>query len=131
LTEPRPRGMKPYMLKRYSRIAGTQPQEYESRIPPGEPCIRQEHVHIQGLYLSTGLNMNRIPYFSRCSAYSQTLPSVSFHRGRCVSVWCAERLLSVLEARVKVCRGESLRRLKFSRWHEEIFARASMFDLAV
>jgi len=31
-----------------------------------------------------------------------------------VSVKCVERVLSVLEARVNVCRGESLRRLKFS-----------------
>jgi len=31
-----------------------------------------------------------------------------------VSVKCVERVLSVLEARVKVCRGESLRRLEFS-----------------
>ena len=31
-----------------------------------------------------------------------------------VSVWCAERVLSVLEARVNVCRGESLRRLEFA-----------------
>ena len=30
---------RPYVLKRYSRIPGMQPQEYESRIPPGEPCI--------------------------------------------------------------------------------------------
>jgi len=37
-----------YVLNRYSRIPGTQPHEYEYRIPPGEPCIRQEHVHIQG-----------------------------------------------------------------------------------
>jgi len=36
---------------------------------------------------------------------------VSFHRCRCVSVKCVERGLSVLEARVNVCRGESLRRL--------------------
>jgi len=41
-------GAQPYMLNRYSRIPGTQPHEYESRIPPGEPCIRREHVHIQG-----------------------------------------------------------------------------------
>jgi len=44
----------------------------------------------------------------------QTFPSVSFHRCRCVSVKCVERVLSVLEARVNVCRGESLRRLEFS-----------------
>ena len=31
----------------------------------------------------------------------QTLPSVSFYRGRCVSVWYVELVLSVLEARVK------------------------------
>jgi len=36
------------MLNRYSRNLGTQPQEYELHIPPGEPCIRQEHVRIQG-----------------------------------------------------------------------------------
>jgi len=36
-----------YVLNRYSRIP-TQPHEYEYRIPPGEPCIRREHVHIQG-----------------------------------------------------------------------------------
>jgi len=44
----------------------------------------------------------------------QTVSSVSFHRCRCVSVKCVERVLSVLEARVNVCRGESLRRLEFS-----------------
>jgi len=44
----------------------------------------------------------------------QTCSSVSFHRCRCVSVKCVERVLSVLEARVDVCRGESLRRLEFS-----------------
>jgi len=38
--------------------------------------------------------------------YSNTFPSVSFHRCRCVSVKCVERVLSVLEARVNVCRGE-------------------------
>ena len=43
----------------------------------------------------------------------QTFPSISFHRCRCVSVKCVERVLSVLEARVNVCRGESLRRLEF------------------
>jgi len=37
----------PYVLNRYSRIPGTQPHGYEYRIPPGEPCIGQEHVHIQ------------------------------------------------------------------------------------
>jgi len=42
----------PYVLNRYSRIPGTQPHEYEYRIPPAEPCIRQEHIHIQG-YLFT------------------------------------------------------------------------------
>ena len=31
-----------------------------------------------------------------------------------LSVKCVERVLSVLEARVNVCRGESLRRLEFS-----------------
>ena len=31
-----------------SRIPVTQPQEHEYRTPPGEPCIRQEHVHMQG-----------------------------------------------------------------------------------
>ena len=31
-----------------------------------------------------------------------------------MSVKCVERVLSVLEARVNVCRGESLRRLEFS-----------------
>jgi len=31
----------------------------------------------------------------------QTFPSVSFHRCRCVSVKCVERVLSVLEARVR------------------------------
>jgi len=46
--------------------------------------------------------------------YTQTFPSVFFHRCRCVSVKCVERVLSVLEARVNVCRGESLRRLEFS-----------------
>ena len=30
-----------------------------------------------------------------------------------MSVKCVERVLSVLEARVNVCRGESLRRLEF------------------
>jgi len=44
----------------------------------------------------------------------QNFPLVSFHRCRCVSVKCVERVLSVLEARVNVCRGESLRRLEFS-----------------
>jgi len=29
----------------------------------------------------------------------QTFPSVSFHRCRCVSVKCVERVLAVLEAR--------------------------------
>ena len=48
------------------------------------------------------------------SANEQTFPSVSFHRCRCVSVKCVERVLSVLEARVNVCRGESLRRLELS-----------------
>jgi len=33
--------------KHVDGVAGTQPQEYEYRIPPAEPCIRQEHVHIQ------------------------------------------------------------------------------------
>ena len=37
-----------YVLNTYSRIPGTQPHEYEYRISPGEPCIRQEHAHIQG-----------------------------------------------------------------------------------
>ena len=31
-----------------------------------------------------------------------------------MSVKCVERVLSVLEARVNMCRGESLRRLEFS-----------------
>jgi len=44
----------------------------------------------------------------------QTFPSVSFHRCRCVSVKCVERVLSVLEARVNVCRGESLVGSKYS-----------------
>ena len=44
----------------------------------------------------------------------QTVPSVFFHRCHCVSVNCVERVRSVLEARVNVCRGESLRRLEFS-----------------
>jgi len=38
----------PYVLNRYSRIPGTQPDEYEYRTPTGEPCIRQEHVYFQG-----------------------------------------------------------------------------------
>jgi len=39
----------PYLrVNRHSRIPGTQPHEYEYRIPPDEPCIRQEHVHIRG-----------------------------------------------------------------------------------
>jgi len=38
----------PYVLNRYSRIPGTQPHENEYHIPPGEPCIRQEHDHNQG-----------------------------------------------------------------------------------
>jgi len=41
-------GLPPYVSNRYSRIPGTQPREYEYRIPPGEHCTRQEHVHIQG-----------------------------------------------------------------------------------
>jgi len=45
-----------------------------------------------------------------------TFPSVSFHRCRCVSVKCVERVLSVLEARVNVCRGKSLRRLRGERF---------------
>jgi len=64
-----------------------------------------------------------------CFPRTQT-PSVSFHRCRCVSVKCVERVLSVLEARVNVCRGESLRRLEFSfcvtavgRWRGERFGR--------
>ena len=36
------------MLNRYSRNPVAPPHEYQSRIPPGEPCIRQEHVPIQG-----------------------------------------------------------------------------------
>jgi len=48
----------------------------------------------------------------------QTFPSVSFHRCHCVSVKCVARMLSVLEARVSVCRGESLR-----RWRGERFGR--------
>jgi len=39
------------MLNRYSRIRGTQPQEHEYRIPPREPCVRQDHVHNQGYRL--------------------------------------------------------------------------------
>jgi len=35
----------------------------------------------------------------------QHIPSVSFHRCRCVSVKSVERLLSVLEARVNVREG--------------------------
>ena len=38
----------PYVLNGYSHIPGTQPHEHEYRILPGEPCIRQEHVHILG-----------------------------------------------------------------------------------
>jgi len=41
-------GLGPYLLNRYSRIPGTQPQEHEYRISPAEPFIRQERVHIQG-----------------------------------------------------------------------------------
>jgi len=37
----------PYVLNMYSRIPGAQSQEYEQRIPPGEPSIRQEHVRMQ------------------------------------------------------------------------------------
>jgi len=37
-----------YVLNRCSRIPETQLQENEHRLPPGEPCIRQEHVHMQG-----------------------------------------------------------------------------------
>jgi len=37
----------------YSRIPGTQPHECEYRIPPDEPWIRQEHVHIQGYCIHT------------------------------------------------------------------------------
>jgi len=33
---------------RYSHISGTQLHEYDKCIPPGEPHIRQAHVHIQG-----------------------------------------------------------------------------------
>ena len=55
--------------------------------------------------------ITKTPFFF--SRMSQTFPSVSFHRCRCVSVKCVERVLSVLEARVNVCRGESLRRLEF------------------
>ena len=40
-------GSPAYMLNRYSRIPGTQPQEYEYRTLSGKPCTRQEHVHIQ------------------------------------------------------------------------------------
>jgi len=29
----------PYMLNRYSRIPGTQPQEYEYHIPPSKPVL--------------------------------------------------------------------------------------------
>jgi len=36
------------VVNSYSRIPGTQPPEYEDRFLPGEPCITQEHVHIQG-----------------------------------------------------------------------------------
>ena len=32
----------------YSHIPGTQPHQHEYRFLPGEPCIRQEQVHIQG-----------------------------------------------------------------------------------
>jgi len=32
----------------YACIPGTQPQEHNCRIPPKEPYIRQDHVHIQG-----------------------------------------------------------------------------------
>ena len=45
-------GTLPYVLNRYSRIPGTQPHEYAYRIPPGEPCIRQEHAPIQGYCMS-------------------------------------------------------------------------------
>jgi len=39
-----------------------------------------------------------------------------------VSVKCVERVLSVLEARVNVCRGESLRRL-LGFWREDCGAK--------
>jgi len=37
----------PHLLNRYSRIPVVPPHKYEYRIPPGKPCIRQEHVPIQ------------------------------------------------------------------------------------
>jgi len=40
-----------YVLNSYSRMLGTQPHESEYRIPPGEPCCRQEHVPIQGYWI--------------------------------------------------------------------------------
>jgi len=39
------------MLNDYARLPVTQLQEYECRIPPGFPCIYQEHVYIQGAYI--------------------------------------------------------------------------------
>jgi len=54
--QPGKRRCSPYVLNRYSHIPGTQPPEYESRIPTGELCIRHEHVHIQGYCIhETGL----------------------------------------------------------------------------
>jgi len=41
------------------------------------------------------------------ASYPQTFPSVPFHRCRCVSVKCVERVLSVLEARVNGLRGRA------------------------
>jgi len=49
-----------YVLNTYSRIPVTQPQEYEYRIPRGEPCIRQKHVHIQGHCIHTRVRVNSI-----------------------------------------------------------------------
>ena len=42
-----------YVLNRYSRIPVAQPQEYEYRIPPGEPCICHGYAHIQGECIHT------------------------------------------------------------------------------
>ena len=46
--------------------------------------------------------LSESPNAQTTSKLAYTFPSVSFHRCRCVSVKCVERVLSVLEARVNV-----------------------------
>ena len=123
----------------YTKIATCTPYMFFIRMPNHLLECTSRKMNLATRALERTITMMR-PYYTKIT---QTSPSVSFHRCRCVNVKCVERVLSVLEAKdseavLGVWRPAPLQtsrappyRARFGRWREERFGRASMFDLAV